>query len=243
MGTIHVVLVNAATNSVLGEVDLPAAQLPETFAVSTRLHLGDADWQVVHAEPTTRADYVATGALHLVLRKIEMVDPRTILYSLPTLENVAPPTIGPVAGAIEMHEDDWRQIELIAARFEPEIAAELAAIRTIHAEHRSGPGFTSLHLRERIPAPLAGVALTLAELGLAGPPRAVAIGPVSGPRAAVAGGFAFEVANGVIYGRDDRGVVALGLAPGTDPAPLAAVARTHDLVLVDWCRAELRRFG
>jgi hypothetical protein len=238
--TVHVVLVDAASGRVIGEVDQDAAQLPETFAVATRLQLGDSEWQVESAEPPTRAEAAATARLRLVLRQIHRVDPRSILYSLPTLENEAPPTGGPVASAaFHMHEDDWRQIELVAARFEPEIGAELAAIRSILDGHRKGPGFTELHVRQRIPAPLAGVTLTA--LGLPGE-RPVAIGPVSGPDAAVIGGFAHATTTGTIYGRRDGGViVALGLEPGTDPAPLAAIARAHDLVLVDWCRAETHR--
>ena len=56
MTTVHVVLINAATQQVLGEVELPAEQLPEAFAVATTLNLGDRDWSVGRAEPATRAE-------------------------------------------------------------------------------------------------------------------------------------------------------------------------------------------
>jgi hypothetical protein len=239
---VHVVLFDSGAGRVLGEVDMPVTQLPESFAASTTLHLGDVDWQVVRAEPTTRAELVATGRLRLELRKIERVAPRSILFSVPTLEDVAPPTGGLIHDAVIMHEDDWRQRELVSARFAPEIAAEVAAIRAIHTEHRSGPGFTQVHVRERIPEPMAGVGLAVGELSALGARRPLAIEAGGGPPVEVVGGFAFEVETGVVYGRlEGDVVVALGLAPGTDPAPLTNLARAHDLVLVSWCTVEQTR--
>src|SRR5688572_27711365 len=123
MPTIRVELVDAATGTALGVADLPAEDLPDSFAAATTLQLAGADWHVERAEPVTRDDYVASGQLKLVLRKLVYVDPRKILYSLPTLEDALPPLRdGDAAAAYAMHEDDWRQVELVAARFEPEIA-------------------------------------------------------------------------------------------------------------------------
>jgi hypothetical protein len=237
MPMVHVTLVDASTNQVLGDVDLAAEQLPESFAASTTLHLGGGDWHVEHADPVTRAEYVATGRLQLRLRKVEYMDPTKILFSLPTLENVLPPmSDGDATGALVLHEDHWRQRELVSSRFEPEIAAELAEIRKVHAE-RKGAGFARLHVRERIPEPLHGVTMTIDDVA-----RAVGTAvrcPVTFERHAgiVRGGFAFVREGLAIYGREDNGVVrALAIADG-DSAPLAALARQHRLVIVDWCAA------
>lgn len=241
MATVHVVLLDANTQRALGEVALEAAQLPESFAASTTLHLGGADWQVVHASSTTRDEYVALGKLVLQLRRVEQVDPRTILFSLPTIENVAPPTTrGAVPGdAVAMHEDDWRQVELVSSRFAAEIAAEQADIRAIFAEHRRGAAFAKLHVRQRIPAPLAGAVIRIDELARLGVRRALAIGPGGAPPALVDGGFAFVTPSGAIYGREAGGaIVALGLISGSDPALIQPLARSHGLTLVSWCRAE-----
>lgn len=244
MTTIHVQLVNAKTQTVMGEADLPVEQLPESFAEPTTLHLGGSDWSVVKAEPLTREEYVKTGALLLVLHPIEMVDPKTILFSLPTIENAMPP-LEPGGGpesdaACTMHEDDWRQHELVSARFEPEIAAELADIRKVH-DDRKGPGFTSIHVRSRIPEPLGGRTIALADLAAAlGDPAREAVG-VGG--SIVTGGFAFAIGDGHIYGREDGGLVReLGVDRGTDPSGLAAFARANQLVLVDWCAASVEKF-
>jgi len=239
--TIRVELVEATSQATLGVVDLPAEQLPESFDASTTLHLGDAEWHVVAAEPMTRAEYAACGTLRLMLHKIELVDPKTILFSLPTIENQLPP-LGPGAGpaACMLHEDDWRQRELVSARLEPEIAAELADIRKIH-EGRTGPGFKTIHVRSRIPEPLGGRTVALADLvaALGNPERAdIALGG-----GVVTGGFAFAIAGGHVYGREDGGlVVTLALAPGTDPAAISAFAPAHQLVLVEWCPASVERF-
>ncbi|HEY5937112.1 MAG TPA: hypothetical protein VIU61_20820 [Kofleriaceae bacterium] len=239
MTTIHVQLVNAKTQTVMGEADLPVEQLPESFAEPTTLHLGGSDWSVVKAEPMTRDEYVKTGALLLVLHPIETVDPKTILFSLPTIENTMP-ALDPGAASCTMHEDDWRQHELVSARFEPEIAAELADIRTVR-EDRSGPGFKTIHVRSRIPEPLGGRTITLADLAAAlGDPARETVG-LGG--STVTGGFAFAIGGGHIYGREDGGLVReVGVTRGTDASGLVAFARTNQLVLVDWCAASVERY-
>jgi hypothetical protein len=233
---VHVVLINAATQQVFGEVDLPAEQLPEAFAVATTLHLGDRDWSVEGAEPATRAEYVAARRLRLVIREIQRVDPKTILFSLPTLENALPPTQDGHSDAVRLHEDDWRQLELVTAELEPTIEAELAAIREIHAE-REGLGFRRLHVRERIPEPLTGTDISLDAVRRARP-RDLGF---AGSAGIVVGGFAFDAGDGAIYGRRDGGrVVVLG-AWRTEPGILVDVARLHRLMIVDWCAARMSR--
>jgi hypothetical protein len=234
--TIHVVLINAATQQVFGEVELPAERLPETFAVATTLHLGDADWNVEHAEPATRAEYVVARRLRLVIREIKRVDPMTILFSLPTIENMLPPMQDGNGDAVRLHEDDWRQLELVTAELEPAIEAELAAIREIHAE-RDGVGFRRLHVRERIPDPLAGADIKL-DAVRRGRRRDVGF---EGRAGIVVGGFAFDDGDGAIYGREDGGrVVVLG-AWRTEPGTLIDLAREHRLVIVHWCTARMSR--
>lgn len=230
-------MIDGATGRLLGETDLRAEQLPESFAAPTTLHIAGDDWQVESAEPVTRAEYVASGALRLVLRKIELVDPKRLLFSLPTLENELPPVVaGNVEHALVLHEDDWRQHELISSRFEPEIAAELAQIRAVY-ECRKGVGFERLHVRKLIPDPLDGVTLALVDVKRV-------LGEVvrrdvafRGHAGVVAGGFAFELDRGVIYGREEAGIVrVLAIASG-DGAELGRLAHEHGLVEVDWCAA------
>ncbi len=239
--TIRVEFIDAATGGTFAKSEVPSDELPETFELATQLHLGDADWQVDRAEPPTRAEYTRTRSLRVTLRKIVMIDPKTILFSLPTIENALPPLRAGDAPPARLHEDDWRQIELVAAAQEPAIHAELAAIREVLMA-RKAAGFERIHVRSRIPTPLAGVRLTVAEL-------AQTLGsPMQGDLAfgagalVVDGGFVFEA--GALYGRQHDGViVALGLGSLGVALRLTALATSHDLVLVDWCRGISRRLA
>jgi len=236
VATVHVVLIDEASGQAFGEVDLAPDQLPESFAVSTTLQLGGSEWAVKNAEPGTRAEAVAAGRLRLVLRQVERVDPKEILFSLPTLENALPPIQDCRGDAVRIHEDDWRQVELVAPRFEREIAEDLAAIREVHAE-RTGPGFRRLHVRERIPEPLAGATI---EIGVVtrGAHRSLGF---HDPAGIIAGGFAIDVDGGVVYGREDAGRVVVVGAWRSVPEVLADLSRAYGLLIVDWCRATMIR--
>lgn len=230
---IRVSFIDADSQAVVGEVNLEPEQLPESFSHNTMLEMAGTDWHVVRAEPMTRVEYIASGRLRLFVRKIEKIDPKDLLFSLPTLENTLPRLCsGDTSTAYKLHEDDWRQHELVAARFEPEIAADLAEIRAVKAE-RVGVGFKRLHLRSRIPAPLAGVTMRLSEVvaALGGDlaRRDVAIGG-----SLVDGGFAYVAGDGAIYGREVDGLVETLALDHADPAPLRALASTHKLRIVDW---------
>ena len=245
--TVHVELIDAVTREQLGEADLPIDQLPESFAISTTLHLGNGDWHVEEADPVTRLEFAASGHLRLVLRKIEHVDPKTILFSLPTLENALPPLVpGDAADALTLHEDDWRQVELVSSSHAIALDAELAAIRDVKSEreHEGIPGYRRLHVRERIPHPLAPARIPLDDIATAlGSPsrRAVA---VHDRGSLVESGFAFAAGDGAIYGRaEHEHVVALCIFRDASLAPLVELARTHELVLGDWCATQILRPG
>lgn len=233
---IRVELVDAGTGQVIARAELPVEQLPESFEADTTLHLGGDDWSVESAEPMTRAEYVASGKLRVVMRKLERVDPKAILFSLPTIENTLPPIGAGEGDALPLHEDDWRQLELVSSALEPEIAAELADIRAALTT-RKGAGYEKLHVRSRIAKPLAGREIQLAALATAlGDP---ARGQVAIGGGLVVGGFAYPVDDGVVYGHEDGGLVQVLALLGEPDPKLVAFAKLHDLVLVTWCRAEL----
>jgi hypothetical protein len=74
-------LIDDATGAAFARTEMPQADLPESFEFETNLHLDDADWSVVHAEPRTREEYTKSGSLTLRLRKIEMIATETISFS------------------------------------------------------------------------------------------------------------------------------------------------------------------
>jgi hypothetical protein len=243
MKKIHVTFIDAANNNVLGKSDIPADQLPETFALSTTLHLGPDDWQVSRAVPVTRDEYVKSGQLHLELRRVQMIDPHELLFSLATIDDMIPPC-RPANGsdAYEIDEDEWRQLEFVSSAFLREIEAEFADVRAIH-DARVGMGFKTCHVRKRIPDPLAGVSVDVATIhALLGDFDRLELaigGPLAGG-ALVVGGFAFDRLGTAVYGREVDGRVAvIGLEPAADPFPLRGLARDEGLLLVDWVRARI----
>lgn len=252
--TVRVTFVDGETGRELGRSELAAEALPETFEVETTLHLGDADWVVERAEPPTAARFLATGALTLTLRRVESVRPDGILYSLPTLCEGLPPLSGPAGDGdvFEIHEDDWRQVELISAELDALIAEELLAVRRVYDEHARRDehdrlyGFEAIHVRTGPDRPLPRP-VSLQRLSSILPPVDHRYTGVEFRGAGViAGSFAFAVGPLVLHGlaEDDLATtlcVAVG-RPGT-PERLADAAgalreamRSFDLRLVDWCR-------
>jgi hypothetical protein len=252
---VHVRFYDQATGGRFAESRVPAGQLPQSFEARTTLHLNDVDWEVVEARPATSAEFRRSGKLTLILRRVvtAAVDPGELLFSLPTIANDALPPVVPGSSkldvhTIEIHEDDWRQVEWVSASAGDAIAAELEAVRRIYDQERQGVGFKKLHLRRAIPVPLAGRSFSLADLRSA-----------LGPAATWLAGFAYLGVAGVVDSsfavRLISSIEIFGLAPGgavqavcfantrTNNVPrpdvenLAGFAAAHDLVLVDWCAA------
>lgn len=236
-GSIAVTMIDAASGRPFATTGLPPDQLPETFhELETSMHVGGDDWLVERADPIDRAGYIAAGHITLVLRKVEKIDPSTILFSLPTLENALPPMqAGDASPAYEMHEDDWRQREFVSLRLAGKVEEEFAEIRKVWSE-QDGAGFPRCHIRSKVTEPLQGVELTLADVAEAlGGIEPVALG-VSGNR--VIDGFAFPLPGGAAYTRLRDGVVeALGLHGDAEPGGLRGVANEQELTLIDWIRA------
>lgn len=253
--TVRVTFIDVATGDTLGVVDLSAARLPASFALSTTLQLGDDDWEVVLADPPDAAEFVARGALTLTLRHLPPkpiattpMDPKKILFSLPSIADALPRETGPrPAGVVfEMHCDDWRQIEMVHVDALGEVTSQIARVEAIVRDESVGAGFRSCHVRSAPVAPLGGVTLPLDALRSAFPVIATTYEAVAfeGSAQAIDEGFAFRTASGLtVYGtlREGR-VTVLGLRPdreqtttGADARSLSALRNEHGLLLVDWC--------
>ncbi|MFE2545960.1 hypothetical protein [Actinacidiphila glaucinigra] len=250
-GLIDVTLVDVADGRPFGRSGLPAGQLPESFTPETRLELGGAVWEVVRADPADRPAFLAAGRLVLTLRRLLTADPRQIGYTLPTLCAELPPLTPPdgTADDLEIHEDEWRQAELVERRRTAEVEAQLAAVTRVVREHARTVGegasavrvFDELHLRETPAEPLTGT-LTRQRLLQLLPAEHVYTGvALRDGQGRVADSFAARVGPVAVYGRcaGDR-VVTLGLTPAAratvEAVPgLAGLMREFGLVLVDWC--------
>jgi len=182
----------------------PIDQLPDTFQISTTLSIGGEDWEIWEAAPQTKTEFRQTGKLKLTLYKpvIKTLEPdAVILYSLPTINEdlAALEDRDSLENVFVVHEDDWRQQELISGSYSESIDIEMAAIRNIYATEHAGIGFKNIHLRSSIPEPLAGVTLSLRDiqtkLGVAHLYRGVAF---SSMHAVIQRGYAFRTSNGLI---------------------------------------------
>jgi hypothetical protein len=250
---VSVEFVDASSGEIFARTRMPADQLPPSFGPDTPVDIAGNAWSVVRADPPTAAEFSAAGRLVLTLHRIERVSPHDMLYSLPTICDALPAAAphAPRGDCLTLHEDDWRQVELVSAGLDGVVQAEFAAIRLIFMDQAvAGPdgrvvGFRRLHVRAEPAAPLA-CALPAAELPHRLPAVRRSYSCVAVGGAAAAGAFAFGLGPLCLYGvAAAEAVTVLGLHPDTRgtravvdnaAAGLASLMRTYDLTLVDWCR-------
>lgn len=252
--TVTVEFVDAETGETIGRSEMPAATLPPSFAARTTVDFDNSAWQVEGADPITSEEFVARRHLVLTVRRLGQVPIDQIRYSLPTICDPLPPMLpnAPSDELLSLHEDDWRQVELISGSQANAVMAEFEAIRRVYEEHGvTGPdgilrGFDSIHLRERLPEPLSpalsGRQLRRLLPGIQRVYRGVGFRDTAG---GVAGSFALGLGPIAIYGlTDSETVTTLALHPDdrsklhlldTVATGIAGVLRAFDLMFVDWC--------
>lgn len=248
---IKVTLVDDATGAVMKTRRIAVGELPDSFLGSAALELGGKSWSVVEADPPFKRLYTESGALTLRLRPIETLEAQEILYLLPTISDDLAGSEGAKAdgGEVLLSEDDWRQIELVSRGLQAEILQEFDDIETIREEARQGSGFNRIHVRSRIPDPLKGSALGLADLEARFGPASSAVRFHDHGRR-ITGGFRYDLGgNWMLYGTAaGQQPRVLALAPSADtrtaPAPhlseaLDDLCRGHGMLLIDWCRCTL----
>ncbi|QRN93872.1 hypothetical protein JRI60_32545 [Archangium violaceum] len=254
--TIQVQFIDANTGQSLGETEMPADKLPPSFDDVAALQIDDKPYEVVSAEPRTAAEYRQTGTVRLMLRAKSLptaVNPRDILFSLPTLCDALPAldegSTKQGLNVLELHEDDWRQIEFVALTLESSVETDLRAVAQIHKKHFKDSGFDAIHVRKAVASPLEGTWLTLDDLRSTLGPAATWFDGLAfqGATGLIAGGFAVKLASGLtLYGTQRGGrisVLALRSRDGTtdvegDARLLASIASRSQLLLIDWCRVE-----
>lgn len=242
--------VDADSGKPLYRSDSLPGDLPETFADPTSVQIQGVEHDVVKAVPAEAVEFRRSGRLKLWVRRRLFVPLNRILFSLPTISDRLPPTGAPRGAGkdvLTLPGDEWRQVEFVSREQAEQVAAGLQEIRRVQAESRIEWGWSRMFLRKEPQQPLGSRRIPLADVlrrfrtdvrrydGLA----------IKGEEGQVEEGFALETgALLTLYGRV-RGeeVRELCLRPGRggagDAAALVALAESHDLLLVDWCRAEL----
>ena len=88
------------------------------------------------------------------------MDPQSILFSTPTLNDALPAAGAAPAGddCPRVHEDDWRQFEFVAAAHYDTMLRELAAIDAVWRDSSVPLGeytaFREVHIRSSLPVPV-----------------------------------------------------------------------------------------
>lgn len=244
---VRVEFLDADTGKSLFKTDSPPGQLPESFAKPTSLQIEGREYDVIRAEPADAASYLKSARLRLWVRKRVFVPLNRILFSLPTIGDRLPTVVeAPARGDFfELHEDDWRQVELVSSQVLEAVDAELAEVARVHREARVEWGWSRMHVRREPARPLGETGIPLDRLRgrFRTDARRFDGLRMKGEEGLVQGGFAFETGSLLaVYGQEERGVLTCcGIVPRSAPAdaePLAAFCADAALWLVDWCRAE-----
>jgi hypothetical protein len=254
---VEVVFVDGATGTEIGRSKLSREQVPASFETHTTVDLGDTKWLVDRADPARHAGVAAARTIVLTVRRLDRLPPGDLLFSLPAICDALPAVAGAgqTAAALQIHEDDWRQVEMVSAALRDVVLAELRAIRVIHDEHARHDadgrlaGFDAVHVRAQPTRPLP-VPLPLRQLLSMLPPADHEYGGVAftGMPGTAAGSFAAAFGPVQLYGLADGDAIQIlclrGPVPPPGPPPdliggLQHVMRAYSIVLVDWCRCSI----
>ncbi|MDB5221304.1 MAG: hypothetical protein JWO86_9231 [Myxococcaceae bacterium] len=183
-----------------------------------------------------------------------VMDPKSILFSMPTLCDLAPPVVPLATGAGDgnvfvLHEDDWRQVELVAKADHAAVGRMLDEVRAATRDNREGPGWKNVYVRKEHPTAISSLSLTPQMIRAPfGDIQAQRVALSSGGTnvSQVRGGFALAVPGlGTLYGNaKGENVRSLAIVPargGIDPTSrdkLNAFCAAHGLEIVDWQRQD-----
>jgi hypothetical protein len=224
---------------------MPLDKLPDTFALDTEVNLAGSRYVVVRAEPETKVEFAKTKRLTLRFRRVEMLDPKSILFSLPSICGAALPEVSVVRNpgdVVVLHEDDWRQCEFVASSHKEDISMELLGIHRIHSDEAAAVGWRKIHVRERIGQPLPTGTTWSQVAGLLGNFEHIAGVAIGARENTVAKAVGIRLPDGVVvWGVEEaRGLSVLCVEnlDGATAATAAALKRVADdlsCALVQWC--------
>ena len=189
------------------------------------------------------------------IEKTQTINPSDLLFSLPTLCDGLPPLSSPVetvpGDAVQLDEDDWRQVEFVSSVDSKSVNRELAELREFKVANQAGPGWKNVYVRSSRPEAVHASKVELSrilELAHSSAPPLRLFLRTMGKTAEVRGGFAIPVGERtVLYGHTVDGIAvslnlhasAKGLEASAVKSLISGISRTFDLVVVDWYRAEV----
>ncbi len=258
--TISVNFIDVETGNTFATSDLKPDQLPESFEASTTMDIQNECWEVVEAIPVTSAEFTKSGELKLVLRKVEIqtVDPKDLLFSLPTISNELPSiqegSTKLNKSVFEIHEDEWRQIDIVPVSKMDLIVENLRAIKDIYEKRSIQNGdmmaFKELHVRTGLDTPFDKCRLELQamlnDLNVLSVFEGISFKGVAG---LIEGGFAVAITEELtLYGLQLHNMIASLSIHYTnrgnfekETAKMVEVLDRHGLCMIDWCRLNIFR--
>ena len=195
----------------------------------------------------------ATASTSAFAQNVTAMDPRSILFSIPTLaDDMA--TLDPVERAPSdadpvFHEDEWRQLEFFSPTRTEEIQNKLRALNAFEAAHRVQSGWTQAYVRQLPAAPVIAGPSALdsvsRSVGAGIGPAPIMFHGANSITGRIHNGFSLLLGQRAwLYGfRDETGIPVLGamLQNADDQLLTSAFARLYQsdqLILVDW-RAQM----
>jgi hypothetical protein len=243
---IKVVFINDETGDTIGVIEMKREQLPEAFDKPTTMQIADKEWQVVKAEPIYAKEFSANKKLTLRLRSIDRIDIEDIRFSIPTISNELPEMANTTLFSdftLQLHEDDWRQIEFLPLQVLPRIQVEMTAVEAIlFPETGTTPslGYDTVHIRkidrQQLSIPFTDFCeqMDIHEKGA----LTVAFAGNSG---FVQDGFALRSDNYNYYGTVKDGVINELCLQHFHQAEdeFYRIAARYGLALVEWCKGQI----
>jgi hypothetical protein len=181
--------------------------------------------------------------------KVVTMDPKAILFSIPTLSGDIPPlepaSDVPKDGDLIIHEDDWTQVEFFAKARLAELKRVMTEYKRFEQANRAQNGWRKPYVRKIERSPIIDGTLVVKQLETT---LAAKVG--SAPRLSSAGTVynrlkdSFTVplgGNVVLYGRSvGQSVLVLAASVGRNPddfkltQAFMKLNASHGLILIDW---------
>lgn len=245
---IKVQFINNLNGATIGVAEMLPGQLPESFSVPTTMHIHENDWTVEEAIPENAADFIQSKQLILKMRKVEYVDPKDILFTLPTISNELPNMEDrSIYNHFEVSilEDDWRQNEFLNKSSYPLVDIEVAKIQDIWANNSketgaSFPAFNKCHVRDVIGAP--GLTVNFEALKNLLKTEEVGSLKLNSNNGFVLSGFSIKTENTTYYGVVNNQIVDhLCVSRYSDHSitEIENIVRTFDLIFINWYHGDL----
>jgi hypothetical protein len=244
--TIKVIFIDDATGDTIGISEMRQEQLPEAFDKPTTMQIADKEWQVIKADPIYARDFSTSKKLTLHLRNIENINPQDIRFSIPTISNELPAIVNTTLFhdfTLDLHEDDWRQIEFFPIKLLPVIQKEMAAVEALlfpEGESTTFSGFDTVHVRKINRQDLSIDFSDFCKLVNIRQKGALTV-TFAGHSGFVQDGFALRSDNYTYYGTVKNEIINELCLQQFDQADdeFFSTAARYGLVLTVWCRGQI----